>query len=207
MEFTLNPKKLFAVYHSKSRKNPNKSKEVTAEVDSVEECEKDMWYIINHVIGHEESDTIVGNFTGKGKDTLFIASGIPTDKGLYIYTVKSNNKKIPPLDLYGCGEVPGLVNEGDLDGNGTCEFGYIYTWGMSQWRIYHIFTLLNGSWRYLIDIHRDFMDTGDLIRGSGKEIAEPSGKKGWVKINYQTQGVNETIKDTIVKPDFAIIKD
>ena len=40
---------------------------------------------------------------------------------------------------------------------------------------------------------------GELIRASGKEIVEPSGMAGWIKVNYETQGVGAMIKDTIVK--------
>ena len=98
----------------------------------------DMWYIINHVIGNDEKDTIVGNFTGHGIDTLFIKNlGKKTENDYTPYIVTSTNKNIPSVHLYGCeGDIPGLVNEGDLDENGTCEFGYIHTWDVSQWRTY-----------------------------------------------------------------------
>ena len=48
-------------------------------------------------------------------------------------------------------------------------------------------------------------ETGHLLRGSGYEIATPSGKKGLVRIKYQTQGVNSLIKDTLVTPDYKEI--
>jgi hypothetical protein len=100
-----------------------------------------------------------------------------------------------------------LVNEGDLDGNGTSEVGYLPTWDMSQWRVYRVFTFINGQWRYLIRPDHEYMETGEFIRGRYIDLVEPSIRKGWVKVHYQTQGVNETIKDTIVKPDFSPIDD
>lgn len=177
--------------------------------NDVDSCKiYDNWYIINHVVGHTEKDTIYGNFTGEGIDTLFVLFDETKEDGdKYQFSLGSSNKKIPSISLYGFkGGFPMLVNEGDLDGNGTCEFGYLHTWMLSQWRVYRVFTLVNGQWRYLLTPHHNYMETGELIRGSYKEIVEPY-KKGWVKVNYETQGVGASIKDTIVKPDYFPIDD
>ena len=181
-------------------------------------------YYINSVKGHDEQDTIIGNFTGQGIDTLYVetvgldecfeSSSVDCDTIVKYYMASSNPNlgKVELLGYYGL--APKLVNEGDLDGNGTCEVGYLPVWRLSQWRIYHLFTYHNGKWANLIDpdfeikdsLGTDFiLETGYLIRGSGKEIAEPSGRKGWIKINYQTQGVGQSIKDTLVCPDFSEI--
>lgn len=117
----------------------------------------------------------------------------------------SSNKHIPRIELYGIFQAPPkLVNEGDLDGNGTCEVGYLHTWYNSQWRQYRIFTLRHGKWKYLI--YGDYLDTPEWFRHSGKEVAEPGPRKGTVLIHY---GVDLTgaIKDTIVKPTFSRITD
>ena len=167
-----------------------------------------MWYVINHVIGHDERDTIIGNFTGKGIDTLYVSydRNLKDEYGPFI--LLASNRRIPSIRLYGIiGDPPKLVNEGDLDGNGTSEVGYLHTWNMSQWRVYRVFTFINGQWRYLISPNHEYMETGEFIRGRYIDLVESSNRKGWVKVNYQTQGVNETIKDTIVKPDYSPIDD
>ena len=142
------------------------------------------WRDINTIDAHNEQDTMVGNFTGKGIDTLYVEMvenpkyNIQNDdmEQMYIYYLSSNNKNIPKVELYGCDAAsPKLVNEGDLDGNGTCEVGYIHTWTMSQWRYYRIFSLVKNEWRYHVE--DDYLDTPEWFRHSGVEVAEPGKKK------------------------------
>lgn len=183
----------------------------------------------NTVYGHNECDTIIGNFTGKGIDTLYVYDkycGCDFSDSLCwdihekvhndrrsTYFLKSTNRKIPSLELYGCDEIqPKIVNEGDLDGNGTCEVGYLHTWLNSQWRYYRVFTLVNGQWRYLI--YDDKQETPGWFRMSGVDIVQPGPQKGTVKINYAYEGYDEVkqervaeIRDTIVFPTFDVIKD
>ena len=189
---------------------------------------------INSVKGHEEKDAIIGNFTGRGMDTLYVERVVDCkcnlekdyneeehfahekDDELVKYYLTSTNLALGQVELFGYASLaPQLVNEGDLDGNGNCEVGYLPVWRLSQWRIYHLFTFKNGEWRYLIDPDAEVKDenggeslfeTGYLLRGSGCEIATPSGKKGLVRIKYQTQGINSLIKDTLVIPDYKEIK-
>lgn len=169
---------------------------------------------INMIDGHDEQDTIVGNFTGKGIDTLYVCYD-PTkgDAEEWQYYAESNNKAIPRLNLWGCDFVqPKLVNEGDLDGNGTCEVGYLHTWINSQWRYYRILTLVKGEWRYLVK--GDYLDTPESFRHSGMEVAEKGGKKGTILIHYAYEGLDNEgkewifeIRDTIVKPTYSKIDD
>ena len=179
------------------------------------------WRDINTIDAHNEQDTIVGNFTGNGIDTLYIEMvenpkyDVRNDdmEQMYIYYLSSSNKIIPKIELYGCDAAPPkLVNEGDLDGNGTCEVGYIHTWTMSQWRYYRIFTLVKNEWRYLVE--GDYLDTPEWFRHSGVEVAEPGKKKGTVLIHHYYEGYDEIkeeriaeIRDTIVTPTFNIIDD
>jgi len=189
---------------------------------------------INSVKGHDEQDTIIGNFTGSGIDTLYVKRVVgckcdlekdydeeehfahEMDNELVRYYLTSTNPTLGKVELFGYASLaPRLVNEGDLDGNGTYEVGYLPVWRLSQWRIYHLFTFKDGKWKYLIDPEAEVKDenggeslfeTGHLLRGSGYEIATPSGKKGLVRIKYQTQGVNSLIKDTLVIPDYDEIR-
>jgi len=178
-------------------------------INSGEEKERDFWRSINSVIAHDEKDTIVGNFTGKGIDTLFVVEkdNSNNDGDGKTFFLKSSNKSMASLNLGLHSGAPKLVNEGDLDGNGTIEVGYLPIWVTSQWRLYRVLTFKNGKWCYFISPKHEYMDTGEMIRASGKEIVEPSKKTGWIKVNYETQEVRAMIKDTIIKPDYSPIDD
>lgn len=171
---------------------------------------------INTVDAHNEKDTIIGNFTGTSIDTLYVDKVVGHNDEKYKLTeffLRSTNIKIPSTELYGYADVPPkLVNEGDLDGNGTSEVGYLHTWMNSQWRYYRILTLVNNEWRYLID--GDFLDTPEWFRHTGVEIAEPGKKKGTVLIHHYYEGYDSNmdervfeIRDTIVSPTFTSITD
>lgn len=171
---------------------------------------------INTVDAHNEKDTIIGNFTGTSIDTLYVDKVVGHNDEKYKLTeffLRSTNIKIPSIELYGYADVPPkLVNEGDLDGNGTSEVGYLHTWMNSQWRYYRILTLVNNEWRYLID--GDFLDTPEWFRHTVVEIAEPGKKKGTVLIHHYYEGYDSNmdervfeIRDTIVSPTFTSITD
>ena len=171
---------------------------------------------MNTIDAHNEQDTIVGNFTGHSIDTLFVRSVFDENTDIDnppTYYMTSTNKNIPEVEIYGCLDIaPKLVNEGDLDGNGTCEVGYLHTWINSQWRYYRIFTLVKGKWVYLVD--GDYLDTPEWFRHSGVEVAEKGKKKGTILIHHYSEEYNmETderileILDTIVKPTFTEIND
>lgn len=171
---------------------------------------------INTVDAHNEKDTIIGNFTGTSIDTLYVDMVVGHNDEKYKLTeffLRSTNIKIPSIELYGYADVPPkLVNEGDLDGNGTSEVGYLHTCMNSQWRYYRILTLVNNEWRYLID--GDLLDTPEWFRHTGVEIAEPGKKKGTVLIHHYYEGYDSNIdervfeiRDTIVSPTFTSITD
>jgi|GEM_PF-100247 len=175
---------------------------------------------LNSVKGHEEVHTIIGNFTGEGIDTIYIdyefdknrlsnaqrkkygfgfVGGGNVEEGALYYAV-SNNPKLPPVELF-CPN--GLVFEGDVDGDGKDEWGYLYVWLTSQWRQYRIYTFdtNSGTWKHLY--YGDLLDTPEYVRASGKEIVEKGPCKGLIKINW---GVNDGIvHDTIVSPTFTPI--
>jgi SanA protein len=165
---------------------------------------------INSVAGHDERDTIVGNFTGKGIDTIYVyqENHFPdeNDYGQHIsYYAKSNNPEIPTIELWGWDQVsPKLVYEGDVDSNGKDEWGYLHTWMASQWRQYRIFTLVGNEWRYLID--GELLDTHGLFRSSGVDIVEKGDRKGYVKINYARWEADDMdTHDTIVAATYTKI--
>ena len=174
--------------------------------------EDESWRSIQTIVAHDEQDAIVGNFTGKGIDILYVEKVVEDFDLLSIghgcrYYIASPNKNIPKIEIYGTNYAPPkLVNEGDLDGNGTCEVGYLDTWDCSQWRYYSIFTFRNGEWRNLID--GDYLSTCGMFRHSGFEVAEPGLAKGTVLVHYFNWDLweaGEDVKDTIVKPTFSRI--
>jgi len=171
---------------------------------------------INTVDAHNEQDTIIGNFTGTSIDTLYVDKVVGQNDENYKLTeffLRSTNIKIPSIELYGYADVPPkLVNEGDLDANGTSEVGYLHTWMNSQWRYYRILTLVNNEWRYLID--GDYLDTPEWFRHAGVEIAKPGKKNGTILIHHYYEGYDSNIdervfeiRDTIVSPTFTSITD
>ena len=163
----------------------------------------------NSVAGHNECDTIWGNFTGKGVDTLYVVTIVDTTKEwdeATTYYAMSNNKNIPKMELFGCSLYqPKLVFEGDLDGDGKDEWGYLHTWMTSQWRYYRVFSLVNGHWRYLIESDR--LNTPIFFRSSSKEVVEPGDKPGYVRINYGDYGAHPEILDTMEKATYSKITD
>lgn len=198
------------------------------------ELDDDFFRSINTVDAHDERDTIYGNFTGRGRDMLYVLTA-PTDSVCHYidttrvqnwqpyeldehvrYFIVSNNPRIPILEMWGCdGVQPKLVFEGDLDRNGRDEFGYLHTWINSQWRYYRVFTMVGREWRYLTDC--DKLSTPEWFRHNGTDIVEQGPRKGTVKISYGTfdaqydddnnyiGGLDQ--KDTIIVPDFPMIDD
>jgi SanA protein len=169
---------------------------------------------INFAEGHEARDTIVGNFTGKGIDTIYVYTENHFPKKdeydqYNAYYAKSNNPELPTIELWGCDDYqPMLVYEGDLDGNGKDEWGYMHTWMTSQWRTYRVYTLVGNEWRYLIDSRCQFLDTGESFRDSGFEVLEKGNRKGYVKINYMQGCVPDAdclVHDTIVPATYTKI--
>lgn len=165
---------------------------------------------LNSVAGHDERDTIWGRFTGRGIDTLYVeARKVQTDdttSNVEYYAV-SSRKTIPEVKLHAAAHrKPMLVFEGDLDGNGIDEWGYLNTGVSSQWRTYRVFTWHKKQWRYLVK--NDRLETAEWFRCSGNEILEKGGKKGYVKINYGIGNIDDgKVLDTVVKATFTKIKD
>ena len=170
-------------------------------------------------MGHLEEDTIIGKFDGKHIDTLYVASeecgcrDAPFCKHAdnwerRIYYLMSKSGRFPRVRLLSVdSQSPRIVNEGDLDGNGTSEIGYMYTWLTSQWRCYRILTWYHNKWVYLINPNEEYMETSLVFRLSGAEVAEPGNKKGSVLIHTIRNFKDKEISDTLVTPSFTLIDD
>lgn len=169
---------------------------------------------INHVTGHEECDSIVGNFTGYGLDTIFVVSREIETVDKLGFTIKyfavSNNPQIPEIEIFGClTSQPQIVYEGDVDGDGRDEWGYMHTWHSSQWRQYRIYNYdpENKKWRFLYYDNKasQFLDTSESLRNSGIDIVEKGPRPGLIKINYMTDEVAPELRDTIIAPTYTSI--
>lgn len=157
---------------------------------------------INCVKGHNEEQTIYDSFIEGKTDTLYIEE----DNVEFTFNVVSSNPNIPVLKLENT-ICPSLVNEGDLDGNGTTEIGILDTWHTSSCRLYRIYTLKNNKWYYLVPP----LETSESVRASGVELAEPTGKRDKVRVRYAdfeaplSSCASSPIKDTIVVTSFLSI--
>lgn len=172
----------------------------------------------NSVLGHEESESIVGCFRIDTIDKLMvvprfmieysekepfeeffldgkkISEEYYREEGQYLWRVVSNSETLPPLDIYGYH--PYLVFEGDLDCNGTHEFGILDTWLTSGWRMYSVYTFYAGQWVYLVEPFWTFI----TLRASGKELVRPSPASGTISITYSGMEAGSSLAgtDTVV---------
>lgn len=164
------------------------------------------------------SDTIVGKFNGIDVDTLV---SLPIDTipnkfdpddiyapWHYRWLVKSLRGTVKYLIIERTTRVA-FVKEGDLDGDGGEEFGYVTQWPTSNWMGYHLFTYKNGDWKTLIEpttIWLPHIDPeNDLYnpkRYSGGDIARATGEKGKIHIRFsdvRNDGEDFLFIDTILK--------
>lgn len=187
--------------------------------------DSDLYLAQNSVIGHDERTEIFGNFSGRTNDTLRVLFAAETeyrDSSLYVtldgktfkvtgdsdedwhflWDIKSAKGSVPTLRVFGV--QPKMVFEGDLDGNGTDEFGVLFTWHTSACRTYEVYTLHEGKWKLLIPQIR----TAESLRASGKELVKPGIRPGEVRVtmsDFDAPGSCCTVapdKDTILTPTF-----
>lgn len=184
---------------------------------------------LNSVLGHDEREVIIGVFNGKKMDTLRIAPAATTEYAdsmlyvtldgkrfkddenakewywRYLWDINSSNGSVPTLRVGGV--KPKMVFEGDLDGNGTDEFGVLFTWLTSAHRSYDVYTFHDGHWCCLIPS----VETAESLRASGLELVQPGDKPGEVKVtmsDFDAPGSCYTCapsRDTVLHPTFEPI--
>lgn len=197
------------------KENRNKGIEAKPYTDSISEVSCDSYVqqeYLNSVKGHREESLITGNFTGLGIDTIYVVKEeIDSIYDIKFYA-KSNNPNLPTIEMFGCVyATPMLVYEGDVDGDGKDEWGYLHTWLNSQWRYYRIYNYDDSrkEWRFLYyDVGcdgRSLLDTPEYVRSSGVDIVEKGPEPGLIKINYGTWGVECELRDTVVRPTYTRI--
>lgn len=144
-------------------------------------------------------DRLVGNFNGECIDTLIAE---PYGKYTYVdpeycgfftwrvYTVKGSVKEL----IIGLTTGIHFVKEGDLDGDGKDEWGFVTEWPTSNWMGYHLYTNVNGEWMYMIEPTTIWIPHLEKDNDSGwyttaEEIIQPSEKEGFIKVKYS--GIRE----------------
>ena len=149
-------------------------------------------------------DTIVGKFNGIDIDTLICepVGKLVKDELLgefytewRVYTVKGTVDDLMIGNTFGIK----FVEEGDLDGNKTDEWGYIPHWNSSL-TVYELFTVVDGKWKLMVEpitIWRDHLET----TFSENDIAQPSDNEGFIQIKTSDtvgEDIYWIVVDTIV---------
>lgn len=156
-------------------------------------------------------DTLIGNFNGKEIDTLMCEpiDSIEADyKGFHfkwrVYT-KNGSVKDFVLDNKTIGIH--FVKEGDLDRDGTDEWGYVSEWATSNWMAYHAFTNVNGEWQHIIEptpIWLPHINPQDSLYYTIKkeDILQPSERAGFLNVKFsdvRNDGEDFLIIDSLIK--------
>ncbi len=147
-------------------------------------------------------DTLIGNFSGKGVDTL-ICEPIGLNAIRKNFKISSKNGNIPPLYIEDICSIT-MIPEGDLDGNGTEEFGFSWELEIGNWTTYHIFTLKDNLW-YKLDSNINHF-RGHIEEGATHgNIAKTTNKKGEIEVLESHGGEDFYIEHKSVKLKFIPI--
>lgn len=156
---------------------------------------------INSVKGHKEEDVIIGKFVDDNIDTLWFER--PANWDFYKnntdeWVLCCSNKKVKKCKIEGVS--PKLVFEGDLDGNGTDDFGFLDTWYTSACRNYYVLTIKNRSFMCMLAF-----ETALNLRTSGKNLVEKSNTEGYAHVFCSDMEASPSscswapIADTLIK--------
>lgn len=157
---------------------------------------------------HRGQDTIVGNFTGQGLDSIWIIERVDTIEDGFIeynYHTKSNNSLLPSIELYGrSSHCAFIINEGDLDGDGRDE----WAWMRGNFRscadiTYHLLHFDDNKWReFSIDLDGDTRTSGiDIVRKAPEAGAIIISFLYWPEMESSDKVTDKVIGyDTIFNP-------
>ena len=154
-------------------------------------------------------DTIVGNFSGYQVDTLICepldSISDPSYSGFhYSCRVFAKNKSVNDLLL---GNTIGIhfVKEGDLDGDGADEWGYVTKWETSNWMMYQVYTYADKKPQLLYEplpIYLFHIDPeSDSFVSAKTDIVTTSDRPATVKVKFsdvRNDGEDFLLIDTIV---------
>ncbi len=161
----------------------------------------------------EWNATLVGKFNGNDIDTLVCEpiGQVINDEVFgplcYEWRVYTLNGTVEDLRIDNTVDIQ-FVNEGDLDNNGTDEWGFLVQQPTSSWTSYIVFTAIDGKWNLLIDpvyLWDDHIDPelnpDEAI--SLNDVVSTSDKKGYVKIR-QSETNEDVTQYSIVDSLFLI---
>ena len=154
-------------------------------------------------------DTIVGNFCGSQIDTLICepldSISDPSYRGFhYRWRVFAKNKSVKDLLL---GNTIGIhfVKEGDLDGDGADEWGYVTEWETSNWMMYQVYTYEDKKPQLLYEPLPIYLfhiePESDSFVSAKTDIASKSNHPGMVNVKFsdiRNDGEDFLLIDTIV---------
>lgn len=164
---------------------------------------------------HQGADTIVGDFSGEGIDTL-VSEAVSWVDEEYAYGwywhVRSLSGNLPTFDVCDIQQneprvACKLVSEGDLNGDGKDEFGILSDF-MSNWEAYYILSYDEKGWRLLTDpisVYECFLDEDKLHL---EDVARPSGNSHSIQVHYSTiKDIDFLIVDTTFQVKMLDIKE
>lgn len=144
-------------------------------------------------------DTIIGKFDGNNIDTL-IAEPIDTtiDRSLWSWRIYGMSNTIDTLILSQRFNVK-LIQEGDLDRNGTDEFGVRRETEAGTWDNYCVYTYDKGEWKYLIKPIWTYSDHFYTDLNKGVDVVERANQSGYVTVRFSDiRNDNFCIVDTLI---------
>lgn len=154
-------------------------------------------------------DTLVGRFNGVDIDTLIaepLLSEIDYGNFHFKWQVMAKNNTVKPLMISNTIGIH-FVREGDLDGNGTDEWGYVTEWPWSCWMFYHAFTNVSGEWQLLIEptsIWLPHIDPQDSIYGfyTEEDLIQSSDNSEFLRVKFsdiRNDGGDFLLIDTLIR--------
>lgn len=145
-------------------------------------------------------DTLIGRFNGNDIDTL-IAEPIDTikERSMWNWRIFSKQNSVDTLILTQRFNVK-MIQEGDLDGNGTDEFGVRRESEAGTWDNYYIYTFDSGEWKYLTEPIRTYSTHFYDNLSNGNNVAEKTDDCGLTRIRFSdVRNDDFLIMDTLVR--------
>lgn len=149
---------------------------------------------------YQYRDTLIGRFNGDEIDTL-ISEPIDTikERSMWNWRIFSKHNSVDTLILTQRFNVK-MIQEGDLDGNGTDEFGVRRESEAGTWDNYYIYTFDSGEWKYLTEPIRTYSTHFYDNLSNGNNVAEKTDDCGLIRIRFSdVRNDDFLIMDTLVR--------
>ncbi|MCJ8209490.1 hypothetical protein MUY27_07200 [Mucilaginibacter sp. RS28] len=153
-----------------------------------------------------EATQIKGDFNGDGKiETATLvkpkinADGLSCNGPCVIKIVFSGNNVQPITQVNSIGAVM-LTNLGDLNNDGKDEIGYLPDWFTSCWRMYHVFTYNQNTWKELVTGFPTYCT--QVEQKEPKFVEKVPGKPAYLRIYYSDMNLEKgdfPVKSKLVK--------